>query len=227
MGAESLGALVGTTGKWLPVRGALHRRGHCERRRINALRARSLTARAPPPASTPTRVRWIPAGAAGTGALLDEHGGDREAMEQQRHGQADRAAADDEHVRLVRIDRHDRDLRGRDQRRRTERYVDGELDVGELLTANAHLAQCAACQGRVERERQFRRLLARQPRESAPVELRAAIRERLSRSARRTAFSRWLIAPAALAAAVVLLLVLPPSRPAHRSIDGGGPSGLN
>jgi mycothiol system anti-sigma-R factor len=89
-------------------------------------------------------------------------------------------------------------------------YVDGELEVGELLAANAHLAQCAECQARVERERQFRQLLARQPRESAPAELRAVIHGRLQQSARRTVLRRWLIAPAALAAAAVLLVVLLP-----------------
>jgi len=89
-------------------------------------------------------------------------------------------------------------------------YVDGELDVGEMLAANTHLAQCATCQSRVERERQFRQLLARQPRESAPPEFRALIRARIRQSARLAALRRWLIAPAAVAAAAVLLIFLVP-----------------
>ncbi len=90
-------------------------------------------------------------------------------------------------------------------------YVDGELGVSGMLAANAHLAQCPDCQGRVERERQFRQLLRRQPKESAPPEFHALVRARIRRSARVAALRPWLMVPAA-AAALLLVFLLPGTR---------------
>jgi mycothiol system anti-sigma-R factor len=92
-------------------------------------------------------------------------------------------------------------------------YVDGELEMTDMAAAEAHLAQCAACPGRVDRERQFRQLLHRQPRESAPPEFRAMIRARIRRSARVAGMRPWLVGTAAAAAALLLMLLLPGIRP--------------
>jgi anti-sigma factor RsiW len=92
---------------------------------------------------------------------------------------------------------------------RLQAYVDGELEVGEMTAANAHFAQCAHCEGRVERGRQFRRLLRRQPRESAPPELPALIRACIRRSARVATLRPWLIGTTVAAAALVVLSLLP------------------
>lgn len=94
-------------------------------------------------------------------------------------------------------------------------FVDGELSVADMSEADAHIAECPGCQGRVARERQFRQLLRRQPRESAPQELRERIRAQLGRSARWTAVRRWsaVAAAAAMIAAVALLPALRPPRP--------------
>ncbi len=90
-------------------------------------------------------------------------------------------------------------------------YVDGELGIGETAAADAHVAECPACRARVTREREFRQLLRRQPRESAPPEFRARILTELRRSARRAVLRPWLVAPAAaLAAAALLMLSLLP-----------------
>ncbi len=84
-------------------------------------------------------------------------------------------------------------------------YVDGELGAAETLAAATHVADCPGCRSLAERERQFRQLLRRQPRETAPAELRARIGSRIRRSARMAALRPWLVAP--LAAAVVLVVV--------------------
>ncbi len=95
-------------------------------------------------------------------------------------------------------------------------YVDGELGVGENAAADAHVAECPACRARVTGEREFRRLLRRQPRESAPPEFRARILAEVRRSARRAVLRPWLVAPAAAvtAAALLVLSLLPVMRPA-------------
>ena len=92
-------------------------------------------------------------------------------------------------------------------------YVDGELEMNETVAAEAHLAQCGDCQGAVERERRFRQLLRRQPRESARPEFRALIRARIRRSARGTAFRPWLVGAAAAAAVLLVVALLPGLRP--------------
>lgn len=95
-------------------------------------------------------------------------------------------------------------------------HVDGELGVEETFAADAHVSECPRCRSLAERERQFRQLLRRQPRESAPPELRARIVRRLRRSARVSALGRWVAVPAlaALAAGLVIALVHPWGRDA-------------
>ncbi len=94
-------------------------------------------------------------------------------------------------------------------------YVDGELEVGETVEAAAHVAECPGCRGRVAREREFRQILRRQPRESAPHELRESIRARLRRSVRWAALRPWLAAStvSAVFAGVVILSALRPATP--------------
>lgn len=87
-------------------------------------------------------------------------------------------------------------------------YVDGELGHDATLQANGHLAQCPECRGRLEQERQFRGLLRRQPRESAPPELRASVHASIRRRARLAALRPWLAVPVA-AAALLLAVALP------------------
>ncbi len=94
-------------------------------------------------------------------------------------------------------------------------YVDGELPVGETVTADAHCAGCVHCAELARRERELRQLLRRQPRETMAPELRARIVARLRREARRDALRPWMLAPAlaAVAAALVVALILPALRP--------------
>lgn len=95
-------------------------------------------------------------------------------------------------------------------------YVDGELPVGETAAADAHAAECPRCADLARRERESRRLLRRQPRETAPAELRARIVADVRRAARRGRLVPWLVAPAlaTVAAALVVVLLLPaPHRP--------------
>jgi mycothiol system anti-sigma-R factor len=93
-------------------------------------------------------------------------------------------------------------------------YVDGELGVAELLAADAHLAECPACARLAGRERQFRQLLRRQPKESAPPEFSAALRSRIRRAARIQAARPWAFAGAATAAALLVAVLAPVFQPA-------------
>jgi len=96
-------------------------------------------------------------------------------------------------------------------------FVDGELGPDATAAAQAHLAECARCRRVVAGEHDFRQLLRRQPRESAPPELRARILARCRREARRSRVRPWVVAPAlSVAAAAVVLLVWSPAfhRPA-------------
>ncbi len=90
-------------------------------------------------------------------------------------------------------------------------YVDGELEMADMAAADAHLAECSGCQGRVTQERQFRHLLRRQPREAAPPELRATIQARVRRTARIAAIRPWIIGTTA--AVLVVVALLPALRP--------------
>ncbi|MBI2555525.1 MAG: zf-HC2 domain-containing protein [Candidatus Rokubacteria bacterium] len=89
-------------------------------------------------------------------------------------------------------------------------YVDRELGLEPTLAALGHVAECAGCQDLAERERQFRRLLRRQPQESPPLDFRARIGRRVRRSAQVAALRRWLVAPglAAVAAGLLAAVVL-------------------
>src|SRR5712692_9584847 len=91
-------------------------------------------------------------------------------------------------------------------------YVDGELAVAAMSEVDAHVAECPGCRERVAREREFRQLLRRQPRESAPQELGERIRARIGRSARWGAVRLWLAASAAAAVAAAAVLLLPALR---------------
>ncbi len=101
-------------------------------------------------------------------------------------------------------------------------YLDGELDVGATVEAAGHVAECLGCRGRVAREREFRQILRRQPRESAPLELRESIRARLGRSVRWAALRPWLAASTVTAvfAGVVLLSALRPPTPLVSDLVG-------
>ena len=90
-------------------------------------------------------------------------------------------------------------------------YVDGELTVSETAAADAHGAECWQCADLARRERQFRQLLRRQPRESAPSELRARIVSRIRGDRRHAILRPWLIAPALAIAAVIVVAVLVPA----------------
>lgn len=54
-------------------------------------------------------------------------------------------------------------------------YTDGEMPLRARLAADAHLAICLPCAELVQRERDFRRLVRRQPRETAPADLRTKL----------------------------------------------------
>lgn len=93
-------------------------------------------------------------------------------------------------------------------------YVDGELSVGETAAADAHSGECRSCAALARREREFRELLRRQPRESAPPEFRARLTADVRRRRRRATLRPWLVAPAlAAAAALVVAILLPSLRP--------------
>jgi mycothiol system anti-sigma-R factor len=89
-------------------------------------------------------------------------------------------------------------------------YVDGELPVSEIAAVDAHVARCSTCVDLVGREREFRRLLRRQPREPAPPEFRTRLAADLASARRRRALRSWLAMPAvaAVAAAVVVAMQL-------------------
>lgn len=97
-------------------------------------------------------------------------------------------------------------------------YVDGELGVPETLTADAHSAGCPRCRRLVEGERRFRQLLRRQPRETAPVELRSRVVSRVHRASRIAVLRPWLVASAAAAAVLAAVTFLP-------GLRQGAPSG--
>ena len=101
-----------------------------------------------------------------------------------------------------------------EMRVRLHAYVDGELTVSEIAEVDGHCMECAQCVALVSAEREFRQLLRRQPRETAPAELRARIRPRVRREAAITKGRRWLPLPTlAVAAAIVAALLLPARTP--------------
>lgn len=62
-----------------------------------------------------------------------------------------------------------------------EPYADGELGVGEVAGVEAHLAACPGCRELLAQLRRFHQLLRRQPRETAPDELRRRVGRALRR----------------------------------------------
>jgi len=90
-------------------------------------------------------------------------------------------------------------------------YVDGELTAGETAAADAHGTECWRCADLARRERQFRQLLLRQPREPVSAELRARIVFRIRRERRRAILRPWLVAPALAVAATIVVAVLIPA----------------
>src|SRR5262249_57376656 len=83
-----------------------------------------------------------------------------------------------------------------------------ELTVSDLTELDGHCVECRECAGRVAAERELRQLLRRQPRDTAPPELRARIRHRVRREAAVATARRWLPVPALVAAAIVAGLPL-------------------
>jgi anti-sigma factor RsiW len=99
-------------------------------------------------------------------------------------------------------------------------YVDGELPVEAMAAAEAHASECRDCKHLAQRERQFRELLRRQPRESIPSEFRAKMTRLVHRGQRRAEWRPWLMAPVAVAlAAALVVLVLPALRPSAPLLD--------
>lgn len=97
---------------------------------------------------------------------------------------------------------------------RLHAYMDGVLDMDETLAGDTHTAECPACLSLAERETQFRQLLRRQPRESAPAELRARIVTLCRRKQRQSELRPWLMASTLAAAAMlVAFLMLPRPMP--------------
>jgi anti-sigma factor (TIGR02949 family) len=90
-------------------------------------------------------------------------------------------------------------------------YVDGELGVSETLAADAHAAECVGCRRLADRAHRLRQLLRRQPRETAPPEVRARIVAAIRRSSRMSLVRPWLVAPA-VAAAMLLIVLFAGSR---------------
>jgi len=92
-------------------------------------------------------------------------------------------------------------------------YVDGELSVEQTAGGDAHAAACEQCGALGRRERAYRLLLRRQPREAAPAELRERIQAALRRERRRVGRHRWhrLALGTAVAAVAFVVVMLVPS----------------
>src|SRR5262249_62130682 len=90
-------------------------------------------------------------------------------------------------------------------------YVDGELSVAAMAAADAHASECQDCERFAQRERQFRELLRRQPREMVPAEFRAKMTRLVHREERRATWRPWLLVPAAPALALAGAALGPPS----------------
>lgn len=91
---------------------------------------------------------------------------------------------------------------------RLHAYVDGELAIGDTVAAEAHVTGCGWCADSLRRERQFRQLLARQPREGAPADVRMPIVARLRREDRGRRVRPWVAVPAFAAAALVVIALM-------------------
>jgi mycothiol system anti-sigma-R factor len=95
---------------------------------------------------------------------------------------------------------------------RLHAYVDGELAVSDIAEVDGHCMECRQCAALVSAEREFRQLLRRQPRDTAPSELRARILGRVRREATVAKARRWLPVPALAVAAAIVVAVLLPAR---------------
>ncbi len=105
-------------------------------------------------------------------------------------------------------------------RARLHAYVDGELTVSDIAEVDGHCLECRQCAALVSAEREFRQLLRRQPRDTAPPELRASILRRIRREAAVAAGRRWLpVSAIAVAAAIVAAVLLPARTPAPLVAD--------
>ena len=100
-------------------------------------------------------------------------------------------------------------------------HAAGELEPMEEAIVVEHLAECASCRAELARERRLRELVAGLPADECPDDLTAAIVAavdaeptplRLRRSRAHT-WSSTLTAAAMVAAAVLLVVVLPRSQP--------------
>ena len=91
-------------------------------------------------------------------------------------------------------------------------YVDGEFDPVERREFDAHMSSCEACRGRVQFESWFRDGLRKSlPAPAAPPALRERIRHQVRHTATpasRQPIQLWAAAPAALAIAAVVTLVV-------------------
>jgi anti-sigma factor RsiW len=83
-------------------------------------------------------------------------------------------------------------------------YVDGELSAEQTAGGDAHAAACGQCAALARRERAYRLLLRRQPREAVPAELR---RER--RRGGRHRWHRLALGTAVTAVAFVVVMLVP------------------
>lgn len=101
---------------------------------------------------------------------------------------------------------------------RLHAYVDGELSVADTAAADAHAGECRRCEGLARRERDFRRLLHRQPREVAPAELSARIVQDVRGMARRARRRVWLVA-APLAVGMAAFVAVPLSAPRREAVS--------
>jgi anti-sigma factor RsiW len=70
-------------------------------------------------------------------------------------------------------------------------YVDGELSVEQTAAGDTHAAACGQCAALARRERAYRLLLRRQPREAVPAEVRERIHADLQRERRRPQRRPW------------------------------------
>jgi mycothiol system anti-sigma-R factor len=98
-------------------------------------------------------------------------------------------------------------------RARLHAFVDGELTASDISEVDGHCVECRECAARVAAERELRQLLRRQPRDAAPLELRARILSRVRREAVVATVRRWLPVPLLAAAALVAALLLPARTP--------------
>jgi mycothiol system anti-sigma-R factor len=95
-------------------------------------------------------------------------------------------------------------------RARLHAYVDGELPVSAIADIDGHCVDCRQCAALVSAEHDFRQLLRRQPRDTAPAELRARIVRGIRREATVARGRRWMpVAAVAVAAAIVAAVLLP------------------